>query len=293
VLLALADRANDDGECWPGLAYLSAQCSMPRRTLIRALQDLQESGLVSIEHRPGEGGGRSTNIYRLALVNAAKCQPDTRQSAAESLAKCQPDTRQSAKLARGQSAKSAGQSAKNGGAKCQSLAPNPSVDPSEKQPKERECALPRHPHKGRAADPFPDCPAWLNPDDWDAYQQHRREKRTPMGPTTAKHVLAMLEKAKGFGHDPSTLIQEAIAAGWTGCVFADRHFRPKDLPSIAATPAYTARPKHMTLLEWDEYQRRQLHASEETEPDPFASVFQRQPAVPALPALEGSYERTH
>ena len=28
VLLALADRANDDGECWLGMASLEAKCSI-------------------------------------------------------------------------------------------------------------------------------------------------------------------------------------------------------------------------------------------------------------------------
>lgn len=80
---------------------------------------------------------------------------------------------------------------------------------------------------------------------------------------------------------------EALFVGWAKKAWLER------APPAATTPTYTARPKHMTLLEWDEYQRRQLYASESAEPDPFASVFQRQPAVPALPALEGSYERTH
>ena len=46
VLLALADRANDDGECWLGMASLEAKCSMSRRTVIRALADLEAAGLI-------------------------------------------------------------------------------------------------------------------------------------------------------------------------------------------------------------------------------------------------------
>ena len=129
VLLALADRANDDGECWLGMASLEAKCSMPRRTVIRALADLEAAGLIGVERRAGHGSGRLPNVYRLdltgelqkakrqfgtpqsATTTPPKCQPDTRQSANLTLgkvpnhdeAKCQPDTRQSAKFA-GQSA---------------------------------------------------------------------------------------------------------------------------------------------------------------------------------------------
>ncbi len=123
VLLALADRANDDGECWPGIANLTDKCSIPRRTLIRTLANLETQGLISIQHRPGEGSGRQTNLYQINFDPAENGQSANLahrgQSAKNGGAKCQSDTRQSAK---------------NGGAKCQSLAPNTSVDTSEKQP---------------------------------------------------------------------------------------------------------------------------------------------------------------
>lgn len=118
VLLALADRANDDGDCWPGIASLIEKCSIPRRTLLRALAGLQTDGLISVHHRAGEGAGRMTNVYHLHFDQE------------RGQAKCQSDTRQSAKMTPGKVPKMGGQSAKNGGAKCQSLAPNTSVEPS-------------------------------------------------------------------------------------------------------------------------------------------------------------------
>lgn len=119
VLLALADRANDDGECWPGITSLAEKCSIPRRTLIRALASLEEQGLISVRRRPGEGSGRQTNLYQINFAPSENGQganlAHSRQGAKNDGAKCQSDTRQSAK---------------NGGAKCQSLAPNTSVEPS-------------------------------------------------------------------------------------------------------------------------------------------------------------------
>ena len=127
TLLAIADRANDDGDCWPGIASLEAKCSIPRRTLIRALAALETGGYLTIQHRAGNGSGRKTNQYRLNCTPIVDGQSATvalrGQSAKSGEAKCQ--------IREGKVPKPGiGQSAKSGGAKCQSLAPNPSVEPS-------------------------------------------------------------------------------------------------------------------------------------------------------------------
>lgn len=212
VLLALADRANDDGECWPGIASLSEKCSIPRRTLIRALADLEAHGLLQVKHRQG-ASGRMTNLYRLPIN-----QPVQKwQSAVKNEgAKCQRDTRQSAKIALGKVPKLQGQSAKNGGAKCQALAPNTKVNTKE-EPK-------GYPKEGRARDALPVAPDWLSPEVWEAFIAHRKQKRKPLTAQAATITLRDLDKARSFGHDPERLIETAIAAGWTGCVFADKHF---------------------------------------------------------------------
>lgn len=67
VLLKLADRANDDGECWPGQASVAKACGIGQRTLVRHLSTLEEMGLIKSERRYGEDGKRSTNMYVLAL----------------------------------------------------------------------------------------------------------------------------------------------------------------------------------------------------------------------------------
>lgn len=58
-------------------------------------------------------------------------------------------------------------------------------------------------------------------------------------------------------------------------------------PPTADEPIYHARPKHMTLLEWEDYQRRR-YLPPDNEPDPFAAAFSPAPALP-----EVSYERAH
>jgi len=67
VLLKLADRANDDGECWPGQASVAKACGIGARTLVRHIATLEQMGLIKTEKRYGQDGKRSTNIYLLSL----------------------------------------------------------------------------------------------------------------------------------------------------------------------------------------------------------------------------------
>jgi len=58
-----------------------------------------------------------------------------------------------------------------------------------------------------------DLPEWLNKDAWRAWEQHRKEIRKKLTPTTTKRQLAMLEKNKDNHVD---IIEKSIANGWTG-----------------------------------------------------------------------------
>ena len=74
VLLALADHANDAGECYPGIGRLAAMTGLSARTVIRRLGNLERCGLLTSEHRyrgDGTSGGRSSNRYQLTLSKAA------------------------------------------------------------------------------------------------------------------------------------------------------------------------------------------------------------------------------
>lgn len=71
VLLALADRANDDGECWPGVASLAKKCSMGDRTVQMHIKALAEKGLIRSESRR-DGQRNKTNLYRIFIGNLPK-----------------------------------------------------------------------------------------------------------------------------------------------------------------------------------------------------------------------------
>lgn len=71
IMLVLAFRANDSGECWPGLAKIAADSGLTRRTVARRLPVIEGAGEVVIEHR-GKAvltrrGEQATNLYRIII----------------------------------------------------------------------------------------------------------------------------------------------------------------------------------------------------------------------------------
>ena len=76
VLLALADRADDDGECFPGLKSLSQKCSMSESTVRRKLQELEELGILKIEINKGGKEewreNRRPNLYIINILGVSK-----------------------------------------------------------------------------------------------------------------------------------------------------------------------------------------------------------------------------
>jgi hypothetical protein len=55
VLLALADCANDEGHCWPGLATLCEKTGRCRRSLQESLRALDTACHISRDENPGKG----------------------------------------------------------------------------------------------------------------------------------------------------------------------------------------------------------------------------------------------
>lgn len=83
VLLALADSANDDGQCWPGVDVLVEKTRMSRATVFRRLDALESAGLIERLRR----GKRQTNVYRVVVPWA-----DGVTSQIETGVKSQPET---------------------------------------------------------------------------------------------------------------------------------------------------------------------------------------------------------
>ena len=79
VLVALADSANDDGVCWPGLRTISGKCGMTVRSVQRHIDALIEGGYMAKSARHRDTGSRTSNLYELRLDRPADLAraPDT------------------------------------------------------------------------------------------------------------------------------------------------------------------------------------------------------------------------
>ena len=63
VYLYLRDHADAEGKCWPGIKRIASDLRLSRRTVQRALADLESAGYVERAERYRGNGGRSSNLY--------------------------------------------------------------------------------------------------------------------------------------------------------------------------------------------------------------------------------------
>jgi hypothetical protein len=68
VLLALADHADDDGVCWPGIRFVAMKCNITHRNVQRHVATLTAANLIEAIPRYREDGTQTTNAYRLLIA---------------------------------------------------------------------------------------------------------------------------------------------------------------------------------------------------------------------------------
>lgn len=64
VLISLANRADNNGECYPSLARIARDCETTERSVIRKLEVLESLELIK-RIRRSEDGLKTSNLYRL------------------------------------------------------------------------------------------------------------------------------------------------------------------------------------------------------------------------------------
>ncbi len=72
VLISLADNANDDGVCWPSVAYIAVRTCLSERAVQNAIKFLQEVKILAVEDRNGR-----SNVY---TIKADNYTPNPRKS---------------------------------------------------------------------------------------------------------------------------------------------------------------------------------------------------------------------
>lgn len=68
VYCYLCDRADKNGECFPSVKTIALDLSLSKRTVFRALDELEKLGLIDKIPRKRNSGGSSTNLYRIRGV---------------------------------------------------------------------------------------------------------------------------------------------------------------------------------------------------------------------------------
>lgn len=69
VLLALAKHADSKGHCWPSQQTLMRLSSLSRRAVQKALDDLDEMGVIEVRRRCDDSGRRTSNLYVIDFSN--------------------------------------------------------------------------------------------------------------------------------------------------------------------------------------------------------------------------------
>jgi DNA-binding transcriptional regulator YhcF (GntR family) len=67
ILMALADAADDEGLCWPGIRTLAAKCGVSGRTVQRMIKAFVSQGLLVVEERRRPSGRQTSNSYHLVM----------------------------------------------------------------------------------------------------------------------------------------------------------------------------------------------------------------------------------
>lgn len=177
VLLALADNANDAGECYPSLMNIAQRCEMHRTTVVHAIQSLEAAGHLSRQIR----SGRNTFYMVHPSLSAT--------SSAE-----QPVAQNNQSLSATNQSLSA-------------TSPSPLINPS---PSEN-----RHKPSKRTRVTIPDepPPSNLNVEAWHRWEQYRREIRKALKPAS---IPAAQRQLAAYGPDQEAVVEQSIANGYQG-----------------------------------------------------------------------------
>lgn len=211
VLLLLADAANDHAEAWPSALTLAADACLSDRTVRSALDDLERQGLISGVRSYGRAARWTLNI-------GAAVTPEMASDVAETASGDAARTSETAEAVSGR--KMLPRRSENGSASPRKLFPRGSEATSDRtpiNPKQNPQGTQRaHRSQGPVVRAV-DLPPWLPSDTWAAWSDYRLRKS---GKAWTQHAAELslrdLRKFRDSGHDPQAVIEQSIAAGWSG-----------------------------------------------------------------------------
>jgi hypothetical protein len=243
VLLALADFADEAGNCFGSWGKLEEKTRLARATVARCLRRLQDRGeLIMVEkgHRKLAGDGAEASIWKIPGVSAEmglRMRPVSERDPSSVRMRpkwCQNETPTIRNIKE-----------RNKGAD----APTPAISsPSLPSSSEKEAPKPKRapaPKFDPSSLPLPHGPGLARA--WAEFAQHRREIKAPLTPTAAKRIvddLAAVNEAAAV-----EALRKSVKHGWRG-VFVDP---PPTAPKLVTLPPQgqpkqTALEKHLAEM---------------------------------------------
>jgi hypothetical protein len=70
ILMAIADAADEEGDCWPKVKTIAKKCGVSDRTVQRILKEFITNGLISVTPRFSQDRRQVSNNYRLNPQNS-------------------------------------------------------------------------------------------------------------------------------------------------------------------------------------------------------------------------------
>ena len=65
VYIYLADRTNENNECWPAIPTIASDLKLSPSTVRRGIRDLKKAGLLETEQQYRKNGGKSSLLFQL------------------------------------------------------------------------------------------------------------------------------------------------------------------------------------------------------------------------------------
>lgn len=232
VLMALADRADENGVGWPSIPWLCEWTCFGRTAVIEALKWLEAEGLVQISKVAGRNNLCAIDLERIRSCHAGVCSPnlalrrppegtyganDIADSAAgiptrnPSASRTGPGD----ELVRGPDHHPSGKRTTTrppAGLTRPSGGPDTSLNTKKTSEKTKRARV-----KTSSFDPAAiELPDWMPVETWSMWARYRAETKKPITADGARLQLGKLAKLRDDGHNPVHVIEAAIENRWQG-----------------------------------------------------------------------------
>lgn len=183
VLISLADQANDDGVCWPGVGSIARRTCLSERSVQRAIGDLESRRMLYRVPRPG-----TSTVYRLTPPPS---------EGGDTLTPRRADTLGVPDSHPGGDAPS----------------------PTGRQPDTQSVSEPSMNRQGTTAGPAGKLPGFIPAEPWADFEKMRKAKRAPLTDRARVLMWRRLDKLRAAGEDLEAVLEQSILHSWSN-VFA-------------------------------------------------------------------------